>query len=599
MSHSLKKDAMHSSDEVDDKMFPYSSDGDCAQTEGLATTRNDSQVEPSTSETTPLFQDDSRSREYNSATSAMYSLTFFAALGGFLFGYDTGVISGALLPITRLFHLNDLWKEVIVSSTVGAAIFGAVSGGWFNDKFGRKLVLITSSVIFVAGAVLMAVASNKELLMIGRLVVGVAIGYTSTTCPLYVAECAPANIRGKLITIYQMFITLGMCFAAVLDGIFSKDKEDGWRYMLGIGALPGIIMFIGLFFMPESPRYLVQKGKIAEAENVLRKLRGTASVEEELDAIINTCELNASHEKENVFKTIARFLKTSSTRRAVIVGCGLQAIQQLSGINTVMYYSATIISLAGIEDEQTAIWYAAIVAAGNVVFTFFALFVVERAGRRKMTLASLFGIVVSLCLLAGTFVLVKNESPKAVIAYHGDRCSRMNTCYDCIEDVKCGFCYQSPKEGLYNNGSCLSFKSSSLPPMHCNSTLSHWSKNSCPTSYAWLAVVSMILYLAAFAPGMGPMPWAINAEIYPLWARSIGTSFSTSTNWFFNLLVAQTFLDVINLLSRSGAFLFYAGLSVLGLIFVALLLPETKGKSLEDIEELFKGDVIAWRKAKE
>ena len=176
MSHSLKKDAMHSSDEVDDKMFPYSSDGDCAQTEGLATTRNDSQIEPSTSETTPLFQDDSRSREYNSATSAMYSLTFFAALGGFLFGYDTGVISGALLPITRLFHLNDLWKEVIVSSTVGAAIFGAVSGGWFNNKFGRKLVLITSSVIFVAGAVLMAVASNKELLLVGRLVVGVAIG---------------------------------------------------------------------------------------------------------------------------------------------------------------------------------------------------------------------------------------------------------------------------------------------------------------------------------------------------------------------------------------------------------------------------------------
>jgi len=598
MSYSATEDVINSPDNTNNARSDCNRDEGNAQTEGQATARKHSQLGAMASEATPLLPNTSRGDEY-SPTITMYVLTFFAALGGFLFGYDTGVISGALLPITRIFHLNDMWKEVIVSSTVGAAIFGAVSGGWFNDKFGRKLVLITSSVIFVAGAVLMAVASNKELLMIGRLVVGVAIGYTSTTCPLYVAECAPANIRGKLITIYQMFITLGMCFAAVLDGIFSKDKEDGWRYMLGIGALPGIIMFIGLFFMPESPRYLVQKGKIAEAENVLRKLRGTASVEEELDAIINTCELNASHEKENVFKTIARFLKTSSTRRAVIVGCGLQAIQQLSGINTVMYYSATIISLAGIEDEQTAIWYAAIVAAGNVVFTFFALFVVERAGRRKMTLASLFGIVVSLCLLAGTFVLVKNESPKAVIAYHGDRCSRMNTCYDCIEDVKCGFCYQSPKEGLYNNGSCLSFKSSSLPPMHCNSTLSHWSKNSCPTSYAWLAVVSMILYLAAFAPGMGPMPWAINAEIYPLWARSIGTSFSTSTNWFFNLLVAQTFLDVINLLSRSGAFLFYAGLSVLGLIFVALLLPETKGKSLEDIEELFKGDVIAWRKAKE
>jgi len=339
------------------------------------------------------------------------------------------------------------------------------------------------------------------------------------------------------------------------------------------------------------------QGKVAEAEYILKKLRGTNVVEKELNAIIDTCAMNANHGNENMFQIIARVLKTSYTRRAIIVGCGLQAIQQLCGINTVMYYSATIISLAGIEDEQTAIWYAAIVAAGNFVFTFVALFLIERAGRRKMTLASLFGIVVSLCLLAGTFVLVKNESPKTVIAYHGDRCSRMSTCYDCIEDAKCGFCYQSPKEGLYNNGSCLSFKSSSFPPMHCNSTLSHWSKNSCPTSYAWLAVVSMILYLAAFAPGMGPMPWAINAEIYPLWARSIGTSFSTSTNWFFNLLVALTFLNIISLLSRPGAFLFYAGISVLGLIFVALLLPETKGKSLEDIEELFKGDVIVCCKA--
>ena len=175
MSYGIKKDVFHSSDEVNGKMFPYSSDGCYAQTEGLATTRNDSQIEPSTSEITPLFQDGSRSIEY-SATNALYSLTFFAALGGFLFGYDTGVISGALLPISRLFHLDDLWKEVIVSSTVGAAIVGAVSGGWFNNKFGRKLVLITSSVVFVAGAVVMAVASNKELLLVGRLVVGVAIG---------------------------------------------------------------------------------------------------------------------------------------------------------------------------------------------------------------------------------------------------------------------------------------------------------------------------------------------------------------------------------------------------------------------------------------
>ena len=230
-------------------------------------------------------------------------------------------------------------------------------------------------------------------------------------------------------------------------------------------------------------------------------------------------------------------------------------------------------------------------AAGNFVFTFVALFLVERAGRRKLTLASLFGVIISLCLLALTFILVKNESPKATVAYASDRCSQYSNCYDCVKDLKCGFCYENMKKNSYLNGSCLTVPST-LPPVLCNTTSLHWSGGSCPTSYAWLAVLSMILYLAAFAPGMGPMPWAINAEIYPLWGRSIGTACSTSTNWFFNLIVALTFLNVISLLSRPGAFIFYASLAALGWIFLFLLLPETKGKSLEDIEELFKGDTI-------
>ena len=145
---------------------------------------------------------------------------------------------------------------------------------------------------------------------------------------------------------------------------------------------------------------------------------------------------------------------------------------------------------------------------------------------------------------------------------------------------------------IYVNSSCLSFATSGIRPTLCNSTSLHWSEKSCPTSYAWLAVLSMILYLAVFAPGMGPMPWAVNAEIYPLWARSIGTASSTAVNWFFNLIVALTFLNLISLLSRPGAFLFYAGLAGIGWIFLLLLLPETKGKSLEDIEELFKGKMI-------
>ena len=255
------------------------------------------------------------------------------------------------------------------------------------------------------------------------------------------------------------------------------------------------------------------------------------------------------------------------------------------------YYSATILLLAGMG-EKDAIWLAAVVACGNFVFSFIALFLVEKAGRLKLTLISLFGVIVALCLLAATFVLLKDESPKTAIRHFGDQCGQLKSCYDCLKDQSCGFCYFDAGNHKYLNSSCIKFDIKGSRPSLCNSTALHWTKTSCPTSYAWLAVLSMILYLAAFAPGMGPMPWAINAEIYPLWARSIGTASSTATNWFFNLLVSITFLHVIQLLSRPGAFVFYACLAAVGWVFIFLLLPETKGKSLEEVEDLFKENVI-------
>ena len=209
-----------------------------------------------------------------------------------------------------------------------------------------------------------------------------------------------------------------------------------------------------------------------------------------------------------------------------------------------------------------------------------------------MTLSSLFGVTVALCLLSTTFLLLKSESPKTIVKYTADKCSNYSTCYTCLKADSCGFCYTSPKTNQFTNGACLKYQSKDITPQLCNATSAQWTNDVCPTSYAWLAVLSMILYLAAFGQGMGPMPWAINAEIYPLWARGTGTACSTATNWFFNLLVSITFLNVINLVSRAGAFLVYASFSAIGWIFLFLLLPETKGKTLEDIEDLFKGNVI-------
>eukprot|EP00794_Sanderia_malayensis_P016036 gene16036-17658_t len=523
----------------------------------------------------------------------IYALTFFAALGGFLFGYGTGVISGALLPLKREFHLNDLWSELVVSITVGAAIFGSISAGWFSDKFGRKPILIFASSVFTAGSVILTVVKSIEILLVGRATVGLAIGYASCTVPVYIAEASPPNIRGRLVTINQLFITFGQFFASVIDGLFSKNKTNGWRYMLGMAAIPAVIMFFGMIFMPESPRWLVTKDKVEEARKMLLKLRTTEDIEEELDSIVTSWSVDSSSSSnDSGIGILWRILKTSSTRRALVVGCGLQAIQQLCGINTVMYYSATIISMAGVKDEGTAIWLAAVVACGNFIFTLIALVLVERAGRLKLTLCSLFGVIVALCLLASTFILIETRSPSVVMRFPNDTCSVANNCYRCLKDNSCGFCYSSSGASHYSNGSCLSYHD--VMPGACQST--HWTTDVCPTSFAWLAVFAMIFYLAAFAPGMGPMPWAINAEIYPLWARSTANSCSTATNWLFNLFVSITFLHLVSLMTEQGAFFLYAGIATAGWIFLALLLPETRGKKLEDVENLFKGPLVARRR---
>ena len=244
--------------------------------------------------------------------------------------------------------------------------------------------------------------------------------------------------------------------------------------------------------------------------------------------------------------------------------------------------------MAGITDEQTAIWLAAAVAGGNFFFSIIACCIVDRVGRIKLTLASLLGVVIALCLLASTFILIKTESPRALIKHANETCRVYDTCYSCIKQPHCGFCYGVSGSNKFVNGSCLSYASSM--PNTCKDT--KWSAVACPTSYGWLAVLSMVIYLAMFAPGMGPMPWTINSEIYPLWARSVGNSCSTATNWFFNLLVSISFLHLISLVTEQGAFLLYAAIAAVGWIFLFLLLPETKGKQLEEVEDLFKGPLV-------
>ncbi|XP_065812981.1 proton myo-inositol cotransporter isoform X3 [Labrus bergylta] len=542
-----------------------------------------------------LDQDASSS---SSTPAFMYVLAFFSALGGFLFGYDTGVVSGAMLLLKKEMNLTTLWQEVLVSSTVGAAAIAALSGGFLNGWLGRRICILLASFIFSIGGVILSIAPDKEVLLVGRIVVGLGIGIASMTVPVYIAEVSPPHQRGQLVTINSLFITGGQFIASVVDGAFSYMRHGGWRYMLGLSVVPAVLQFVGFLFLPESPRWLLQKGRSQEARQVLSRIRGDQGVDEEYDHIQASIE-EEGKEAGGGGLVIMKILRHGPTRRALVVGCGLQMFQQLSGINTVMYYSATILQMGGVRDVKQAIWLAAATSATNFVFTMLGVWLVERVGRRKLTLGSLFGTGLSLTLLAIGFLLSAQSSPPVTLHPadpQNSTCRLYGSCKLCMLDPDCGFCFQENGTRVFDS-SCIPVNEASKEHAawgRCSNQTEEadspiWAYNYCPTSYSWIILLGLILYLAFFAPGMGPMPWTVNSEIFPLWARSTGNACSAGVNWIFNVLVSLTFLHIAEFLTYYGAFFLYSGLVVLALLFVYGCLPETKGLQLEDIENLFMG----------
>ncbi|CAG2247200.1 ITR [Mytilus edulis] len=533
----------------------------------------------------------------------LYTLSFFATIGGFLFGYDTGVVSGAMLLLKEEFALDSFTQEIIVSVTIAAAIVFALVSGYLNSVFGRKVTTLIGSIVFTGGAIILGIAQNTMMLIVGRGILGIGIGITSMTVPVYIAECAPAHMRGRLVALNNASITCGQFIASVIDGAFSYDKRNGWRYMLGIAGIPSAIQFVGFLFLPESPRWLLSKSKDDQARKILRRIRDTDDVEDEiLDVKARFKEHEASDYQGGLLK---RIFTTPSVRRALFLGCGIQLFQQLSGINTVMYYSASIIKMSGVRDNSTAIWMSAATSFVNFVFSLLGVWLVERIGRRLLALLSLVGILISLIVLAVGFQLSAFSSPS--IAMHeqiaeNSSCNYFSSCQSCIQTSDCGFCYiESGNTAV--NGSCLPYKEPTYSSFgRCNSSSLPndlvWADNFCPSSYSWMGLMGLVLYLMAFAPGLGPVPWTINSEIYPLWARSACSAMATSTNWFFNLLVSLTFLTLIENITAYGTYWLFAGIVTIALIFIFIALPETKGLKLEEVQQLFDQGSIMCGKSK-
>jgi len=437
----------------------------------------------------------------------VYLAAAFAGLGGLLFGYDTGVISGAELFFKNDFTLSTFELEVIVSGVLAGAAAGALAGGRLADLFGRRLLLIVTALIFAAGAIICAAATSPAVLIAGRIIVGLGIGLSSGTVPVYISEVAPADARGWTVSLFQLAITIGILFAYIVD--YALSHAQAWRWMFGLAVVPAAIFAIGMYFLPESPRWLVRQGNVDRARTVLARIRGTSEVDTEMQEIQQTLAQSPA-------QGTLHDLLSPTLRPALVVGIGLAIFQQVTGINTVIYYAPLIIQSAGVSSASGAILATAGIGVVNVLMTIVSMWLIDRIGRRPLLLTGIAGMALTLGFL--------------------------------------GWVFQSSAHS---------------------------------ESLSVLAVVSMMLYVASFAISLGPIFWLLIAEIYPLRARSSSEGLAATFNWGSNLVVSLTFLTLLQAIGAPRTFWLYGFFAIGAWIFSYSLVPETKGRTLEQIEQFW------------
>jgi sugar porter (SP) family MFS transporter len=433
----------------------------------------------------------------------VYIVASIAALGGLLFGFDTGVISGALLFIRQDFHLNAFTEGFIVSALLLGAMVGAGVSGALSDRLGRRTIILVAAVIFAVGAIGAALSPSVETLIAFRFVLGLGVGTASALVPSYISESAPTDVRGSLSSLFQLAITLGILVAYLVNAVFAPLGD--WRWPLGLAFVPALVLFVGMYLMPETPRWLVSKGREEEARRVLGRTRTDEEIEGEIQEI---------HRVEEEAKEQAgyRELLAPWVRPVLVAGIGLAVFQQFVGINTVIYYAPTIIESTGLANVASVL---ATVGIGvvNVLMTVVAILLIDRIGRKPLLFVGLAGMVVSLAIIGGAFL--------------------------------------DP-----NLAGILS----------------------------WVTLAGLMLYVASFAVSFGPLLWVMLPEVFPLKVRGAGTGVSALGNWGANFVVSQAFLPLVALIGTTTVFWIFAGVCVAAAIFVYFLVPETRGRSLEQIE---------------
>ncbi len=430
-----------------------------------------------------------------------------AALGGFLFGFDTAVIAGTLPYLQPHFDLSDFQLGLAVSSILVGCMVGVLAAGKPGDLFGRRPLLGIAAILFMISALGTALASSLWMFVVFRFIGGLAVGAASMLSPMYIAEISPAKHRGALVSLNQLTIVMGILAAFLTNYLLSGTGDHNWRYMLGVETIPALIFLVALQFVPESPRWLVLMKKNPEAFRILSIINGKDQALQELREI----EMSVADTGESGYGELFR----GRVRYFLVIGVVLAVFQQITGINTIMYYAPVIFQKTGLGAD-TALLQTLAVGGVNFLFTLVAIRFIDRVGRKLLLIIGSVGMTISLAGLSVAFFLEQFEG--------------------------------------------------------------------------YLVLFFILLYIASFASSLGPVVWVVIAEIFPNRLRSKAVSLSIEALWFACFIVALTFPVLLSSAGGGYTFVLFAGICILNLLFIYKFVPETKGKSLEEIERQLLGE---------
>ncbi|WP_051831221.1 sugar porter family MFS transporter [Streptomyces violens] len=438
----------------------------------------------------------------------LYAVAAISALGGLLFGYDTGIISSALLDLGRDLQLSTGDREVVVSAILVGAMAGAPVSGVLSARWGRRPVIIAVAVVFALGALASALAPTAFTLTLARLVLGLAVGAASNTVPVYIAETAPPAVRGRLMVLFQLMVAIGQLVSYLVG--YALAGPNGWRWMFGLAAVPAVILALGMLPLPESPRWLVGRGADKAAHTVLARLRPRAhDVTAEVADIAAVCR--AESRAPRGLRATARVLRSSWLRPALVIALGIAAFSQLTGINAMVYYAPTLLADAGFGGSVallTGIGIGVMLVLAGIT----GALCVDRVGRRRLLLWLMPASGVAMAIVALAFLLPASDVQR------------------------------------------------------------------------WMVVLALFAYIFLNGAGMQTVVWLLAPEVLPLAVRGPATSLATTTVWGFDLLIAVTALTAVQTFGLTATLLVYAVMNGMCWVFVLRRVPETRGRTLEDIE---------------